>query len=130
VTGGRVAAPRLPRRRVEQPPDLSRAVEHARILRAAGDAAGAARVLDAAFAAEGVRTRAVSERVRFRALVLRADLAIALHDEVAAARYLAGAEWFLAGADFLPRVADAIAALDEDVHRVGELLGRLDAERS
>lgn len=126
---GRVAVPGLPRRRIEAPPDLAHAVEHARILRAAGDAAGAARVLDAAFAAEGVRARSVSERVRFRALVLRADLAIALHDDAAAARYLAGAEWFLACADFLPQVADALAALDEEVHRFGEMRGRIEAER-
>ncbi|MBD5786965.1 hypothetical protein IF650_12330 [Cellulosimicrobium terreum] len=122
------SAPVLPRRGTEEPPDLARAVEHARILRGAGDAAGAAHVLDRAFAAEGVRARTVSERLRFQALVLRADLALALHDDASAARFLAGAEWFLAGADFLPRVAEALAALDDEVHRVGELLEQLDVE--
>ncbi|MCB7136581.1 hypothetical protein [Cellulosimicrobium marinum] len=120
--------PSLPRRGTEEPPDLARAVEHARILRGAGDPAGAARVLDRAFAAEGVRARSVSERVRFRALVLRADLALLLHDDASAARFLAGAEWFLAGAEFLPQVADALAALDEEVHRVEELRERLDVD--
>ncbi|WP_251153187.1 hypothetical protein [Cellulosimicrobium sp. Marseille-Q4280] len=118
---GEAPLPGLPRRRAAEPPDLARAVEHARILRGAGDAVGAARVLDEAFAAEGVRTRTVSERVRFRALVLRADLALALHDDVAAARFLEGVEWFLAGADFLPRVAEALASLDDERHRVEEL---------
>jgi hypothetical protein len=128
VAGG-AFVPGLPRRGAEEPPDLARAVEHARILRAAGDARGAAQVLDRAFAAEGVRTRSVSERVRFRALVLRADLALALHDEAAAARFLEGAEWFRAGADFLPRVAAALAALDDEVHRAEQLHDQLAEER-
>ncbi|WP_338403756.1 zf-TFIIB domain-containing protein [Cellulosimicrobium arenosum] len=104
----------LPRRRVEVPPDLARAVEHARILRGAGDAAGASRVLDRAFDAEGVRTRTVSEPLRFRALVLRAELALALHDGRAATRYLDRA-------DSLDLVAEALAGLDGDVHQVEEL---------
>ena len=108
---GGAPVPGLPRRRAAEPPDLARAVEHARILRAAGDAVGAARVLDEAFAAEGVRARSVSERVRFRALVLRADLALALHDDVAAARFLEGVEWFIAGADFLPLVVERVERL-------------------
>jgi hypothetical protein len=128
VAGG-AFVPGLPRRGAEEPPDLARALDHARILRAAGDPGGAAQVLDRAFAAEGVRTRSVAERVRFRALVLRADLALALHDEAAAERFLEGAEWFRAGADFLPRVAEALAALDDEVHRADELRDRLTSER-
>ena len=136
---GGAFVPGLPRRGAEEPPDLARALEHARILVstasdedrriAAGDPGGAAQVLDRAFAAEGVRTRSVAERVRFRALVLRADLALALHDEAAAERFLEGAEWFRAGADFLPRVAEALAALDDEVHRADELRDRLTSER-
>ncbi|WP_157759601.1 hypothetical protein [Cellulosimicrobium cellulans] len=126
---GGAFVPGLPRRGAEEPPDLARALEHARILRAAGDPGGAAQVLDRSFAAEGVRTRSVPERVRFRALVLRADLALALHDEAAAERFLDGAEWFKAGADFLPRVAEALAALDDQVHRVDELRDQLANER-
>lgn len=70
----------LPQRHPSAPSHLARAIEYARILRAAGDAAGAARVLDDAFAAEGVRAPAASERLRFRALVQRADLALILHE--------------------------------------------------
>ncbi|WP_265520828.1 hypothetical protein [Oerskovia flava] len=113
--------PRLPRRRVDVPADLSRAVEHARILRGAGDPTGAARVLDRAFDAEGVRARTVSEPLRFRALVLRADLALQLHDDVAAARFLDGAE-------ALPLLADALTALDDEVHRAEELREQLAAD--
>ncbi len=98
--------PALPRRTVPIPPDLLHAIEYARILRAAGDAGGAARVLDVAFAAEGTRTRFASERVRLRALLLRADLAMLLHDDVGAAR-------FLADAQALSVLAEALAALDE-----------------
>ncbi|GIJ00416.1 hypothetical protein CLV28_0277 [Sediminihabitans luteus] len=108
----------LPRRTPPTTLDLARAVDHARILRAAGDPGGAARVLDRAFDAEGPR-RLVSERQRFRALVLRADLALQLQDGASAAR-------FLDGADALPLVADALAALDGDVHLAEELRERLD----
>jgi hypothetical protein len=121
VTGGPVVARSLPRRRVDPAPDLARAVEHARILRGAGDPAGAARVLDRAFDAEGVRARTVSEPLRFRALVLRADLALRLHDDAGAAR-------FLAGADALPLLADALASLDDEVHRAEELREQLGGE--
>ncbi|GAA3211936.1 hypothetical protein ACFP63_03865 [Oerskovia jenensis] len=118
---GEVPLGRLPRRTVDAPSDIARAVEHARILRGAGDPTGAARILDRAFDAEGVRTRTVSERLRFRALVLRADLALQLHDDAAAARFLAGAE-------SLPLLADALAALDDDLHLAEELRERLDAD--
>lgn len=118
MRGGASAVARLPQRRVDPPPDLARAVEHARILRGAGDLAGAARVLDRAFDAEGVRTRTVSERLRFRALVLRADLALRLHDDAGAARFLAGAE-------ALPLLADALAALDDERHLAEELREQL-----
>jgi len=121
VSGRPQAARSLPRRRVDPAPDLARAVEHARILRGAGDAAGAARVLDRAFDAEGVRARTVSESLRFRALVLRADLALRLHDDAGAAR-------FLAGADALPLLADALASLDDEVHRAEELREQLVGE--
>ena len=121
MSGRPQAARSLPRRRVDPAPDLARAVEHARILRGAGDAAGAARVLDRAFDAEGVRARTVSESLRFRALVLRADLALRLHDDAGAAR-------FLAGADALPLLADALASLDDEVHRAEELREQLVGE--
>lgn len=78
--------PALPRRRHDPAPDLVHAVEHARLLRAAGDPQGAARLLDRAFDAEGPRARPTSERLRFRALLLRADLALQLHDADAVAR--------------------------------------------
>ncbi|MFB8227875.1 hypothetical protein [Cellulosimicrobium sp. NPDC055967] len=121
MTGGRAASASLPRRRVDPALDLARAVEHARILRGAGDAAGAARVLDRAFDAEGVRARTVSEPLRFRALVLRADLALRLHDDAGAARFLAGAE-------ALPLLADALAALDDERHLAEELREQLAAD--
>lgn len=123
MTGGRAVRASLPRRRVDPAPDLARAVEHARILRGAGDPAGAARVLDRAFDAEGVRARTVSEPLRFRALVLRADLALRLHDDAGAARFLAGAE-------ALPLLADALAALDDERHLADELRGQLAADET
>lgn len=104
-------APPLPRRHPSVAPDIALAVEHARILRGAGDPSGAARVLDVAFAAEGVRARPVSERIRFTALVLRADLALHLHDDVGAAR-------FLAGADALVHLANALESLVDNRGRV------------
>ena len=126
---GEAFVPGLPRRGAEEPPDLGRALEHARILRAAGDPAGAAQVLDRAFAAAGVRTRPVAGRVGGRALGGGGAGARALHDDAAAARFLEGVEWFRAGADFLPRVADALAALDDEVRLAVEVRARLASER-
>ena len=92
----------LPRRVPPTRPALAGIVQHARILRGAGDLAGAARVLDDAFAAEAHG----SERLRHRALVLRAQVALELHDDAGAAR-------FLDVAQALDAVADGLAALDD-----------------
>ena len=78
-------------------PHLLQAVEYARILRAAGDPAGAARLLDSAFEAEGQHSAPVRDRLRFRALLLRADLAMHMNDD-----------------DALRGVAEAFAGLDDD----------------
>ncbi len=102
----------LPRRAVPAAPALAHAVEHARLLRAAGDPRGAAQVLDIAFAAEGVRAPIASEGVRFRALILRADLALALHDDAGAARFLADVR-SRTDVSALAELAGALATLDE-----------------
>lgn len=86
---------------------LAHAIEHARILRAAGDATGAARVLDDAFAAEGVHAPAASERLRFRALLQRADLALVLHTLQADATPSCAL-----GIDALARLTTGLAELD------------------
>ncbi|SDS75857.1 hypothetical protein [Paraoerskovia marina] len=91
----------LPRRTPPTPPSLGQVVEHARILRGAGDLAGTARLLDDAFAVEARG----SEPMRRRALLLRAQVAFEMHDDAAAAR-------FLDTADALRPLADALAALD------------------
>lgn len=93
--------PILPRRTPPTPPSLGTVVEHARILRGAGDLPGAARLLDDAFAVEARG----SEPLRRRALLLRAQVAFEQHDDAAAAR-------FLDVADALGPLADALAALD------------------
>lgn len=94
----------LPQRHPGTATGLASALEHARILRAAGDAPGAARILDDAFAAEGVRAPAVSERLRFRALVQRADLALVLHEPPP--------QPACADVDSLRQLVEGLAALD------------------
>lgn len=96
----------LPRRTPPARPHLGRVLDHAQILRGAGDLAGAARLLDDAFAMEAIG----SEPLRRRALLLRAQVAFDMHDDAAAAR-------FLDVADALGPLADALAALDVDAGR-------------
>ena len=99
---------------------LDRALESASLLAdSKGDPAAAARVLDGALAAGGDPEPVL----RFRALVLRADLALRL-DEPGRARDL------LRGAGPVPAGPDGTADLADERRRLAELRSALDEEGS